>query len=52
MSVLCVAGSSDGGCGGIQRGCVGVKNLRGMAKSSSGVVGIFLGGEGGDWVVW
>jgi len=41
-----------GGCGGMERGCVGVRNLRGMGESKSGVVGILLGGEREDGVVW
>jgi len=36
----------------MERGCVGVGNLRGMGESKSGLVGILLGGERGDGVVW
>jgi len=43
---LCVVGLMGGGCGGMERGCVGVGNLRGMMKSSGGVVRILLGGGG------
>jgi len=33
-------GLLGGGYGGMERGCVGVENLRGMVKSSGGVVGL------------
>jgi len=47
MWVLCVVCLLGAGCGEMERGCVGVGNLRGMLKSSGGVVRIWLGGEGG-----
>jgi len=36
----------------MERGCVGVGNLRGIGESSGGVVGILLGGERSNRVVW
>jgi len=38
----CRVGLLGGGCGGMERGCVGVENLRGMVKSSGGVVGLSI----------
>jgi len=35
--VLCVVCLLGGGCGGMERGCVGVRNLRGMGESNGGV---------------
>jgi len=37
-----MVGLLDGGCGGMERGCVGVGNLKGMVKSSGGVVGLSI----------
>jgi len=39
----CMVGLSSGGCRGMGRGCVVVGNLKGMVKSSGGVVsGVFF----------
>ena len=36
----CMVGLLSGGCRGMGRGCVVVGNLKGMVKSSGGVVGM------------
>ena len=42
VRIHCVRGLLGGGCGGMERGCVGVENLRGMVKSSGGEVGLSI----------
>jgi len=37
----CMVGLLGGGCGGMERSCVGVGNLKGM-ESSGGVVGFSI----------
>jgi len=48
VGILCVVGLLGGGCGGMEKGCVGVGNLRSMVKISGGVVEFSLGEWGGD----
>ena len=38
----CMVGLLGGGCGEMERGCVGVENLRGMMKSGGRVVGLSI----------
>jgi len=38
----CMVGFSSGGCRGMGRGCAVVWNLKGMVKSSGGVVGMSI----------
>ena len=38
----CTVGLLGGGCGGMERGCVGVGNLKAMVKSSGGLVGLSI----------
>ena len=48
----CTVGLLGGGCGGMERGCVGVESLRGMMKSGGRVVGLSLEKWGRDRGVW
>ena len=38
----CMVNLLSGGCRGMESGCVGVGNLKGMVKSSGGVVGMSI----------
>ena len=48
----CMVGLLGGGCGEMERGCVGVGSLKGMVKGSGGVVGFSIEKWGGDRGVW